>query len=166
MCAQPKTLKRRVALAALPVIALLPLVGCASGGGSQARRDIPHWESLPASQRQIERAGLMTHSGDSEAVIFAPGAEADPAWYTYQRQIAPEYDRRDGALAAGVPDPTAGWYNFPQPARPTLEDRDFFRTSRSPNTFTFPGFDPGHGYRSWHGYRSHRSSPYPRRRVR
>ena len=166
MCAQPKTLKRRVALAALPVIALSPLVGCASGGGSQARRDIPPWESLPASQRQIERAGLMTHSGDSGAVVFAPGAEADPAWYTYQRQIAPEYDRRDSTLAVGTPDPTAGWYNFPQPARPTLEDREFFRTSRSPNTFTFPGFDPGHGYRSGRGHRPHRSSPYPRRRVR
>jgi len=156
-------MNRHVVIAAFPVLVTLMLAGCASSSRHHSRYDIPHWE-IPQCEQQVQREQLMTHSGNSGAVIFAPGAEADPSWYAYQRQIAPEQDRRDGALAVGEPDPTADWYRWPVNEQPTLEDQEYFHSSRNANVYTYPGRD-GHSSRSHRGSsRSH--GVYPRRRVR
>lgn len=162
MAPQLKILNRRVALATLPALATVMLVGCASSGG-HARRDVPEWDTMPYEQ-QAQRAQMMTHSGDSSAVIFSPGAEADPAWYAYQRQVAPQIARRDDDLGVGNPDPTAGWYNWSLPERPSLGDRAYFSTSRNPDSYAYPSRD-----RTVSGSGRHRSSgsySTPRRRVR
>lgn len=160
MCAKPKKMMRHAALAAPCVLVALTMIGCA--GSSQSRRDVPDWQWRELEQQRSE---LMTNSGNTGAVIFAPGAEVAPSWYAYERDLAPEYARRDTALAVGEPDPTAGWYAWPEQQRPSLDDQEYFHTSRNANVYSYPGTD-GHRHRSYHDRRDRRSSPYPRRRVR
>lgn len=164
MFAQLKILKRRASLFALSMLSPLVLVGCASSG--HERRDVPHW-SFYAPEYQHQGEPLMTHSGNSGAVMFAPGAEAGGSFYAYERDLAPEYARRDGALSVGVPDATAGWYAWPEQQRPSLDDQGRFYTSSNPNVYVYPGGDDRR-YHSYYGRRDrgHRGSPYPRRRVR
>ena len=152
---------------ALPVLASLTLVGCASS--QQRTSEIPDWDWGDTDNQQYDRAGLMTHSGDSGAVIFSPGVETEGSWYAYEREYAPEYARRDSELSVRVPDATAGWYAWPEQQRPSLDDRGYFRTSRNPEIYVYPGSDRpaasrpsgnwNRGRRDAHrrgGYRSHR----------
>lgn len=171
MRVQLKNMNRRASIAVLPMLGSLVLVGCASSG--QDRREVPHW-TLDAPQPHHEQQTLMTHSGDSSAVLFAPGAQAGGSEYAYERDLAPEYNRRDGALAVGEPDPTAGWYAWPEQQRPSLDDQGRFYTSSNPNVYVYPGgedhrYNHVYGRRYRHFHRrdyGRRGYPYLRNRVR
>ncbi len=157
MCAQPKNMTTRLAQAALPVLASLTLLGCTSS--AQSRRDVPHWDWHAQLPTQSE--SQMTHSGNSDAVIFAPGVETTGSWYAYERDLAPEYARRDAELAVGEPDPTAGWYAWPEQQRPSLDDQRSFNTSRNPGRYVYPSVDDGR-----RGYSGRTNRFYQRRHVR
>jgi hypothetical protein len=131
MDTQPKISNGIVRLGALTLIAMTAL--SAHAADEEQRR----WKTTPDDHAQ--RRALMTSSGNSSAMLFAPGVRTEGSFYTYERDLAPEFDRRDSQLSLSVPDATAGWYAWPTPARPTLNDRDYFSTSRNPNTFVFPG---------------------------
>lgn len=171
MRSQLQILNRRSGHAALSLLASFALAGCAGGG--QERREVPYW-SLYAPQTEGQPDPLMSHSGNSGAVIFAPGAEAGGSFYAYERDLAPEYARRDGALAVSEADATAGWYAWPEQARPSLDDQGRFYTSSNPNVYVYPGgedrrYSNPYGRRDSYRPRrdhGHRGNDYPRRRVR
>jgi hypothetical protein len=131
MDTQLKNRKRVFCLGALALISMAAL-GAQAGDDEKSR-----WKTTPGDHAQ--RRALMTSSGNSSAAIFAPGVRTEGSFYTYERDLAPEYNRRDSRLSLSVPDATAGWYAWPTPARPDLNDRDYFSTSSNPNTFIFPG---------------------------
>ncbi|MEZ6164824.1 MAG: hypothetical protein R3B67_10350 [Phycisphaerales bacterium] len=141
---------------ALPLLSSFALLGCASS--QQRGEDIPDWDWGNSEIQQGDRASLTTHSGESGAVIFSPGVEAQGSWYAYEREYAPEFNRRDSELSVRIPDATAGWYAWPEQQRPSLDDRGYFRTSNNPETYVFPGSDrpvygrPHYGG-SYHHYR-------------
>lgn len=157
MCAQPKNMTTRAAKAALPVLASLTLLGCASS--AQSRREVPHWNWQ--TQAPIQNQSQMTHSGNTGAVIFSPGVEMAGSWYAYERNLAPEYARRDTELAVGEPDPTAGWYAWPEQQRPSLDDQRSFNTSQNPGRYVYPSVDDGR-----RGYSGRYNRFDQRRRVR
>lgn len=159
------------------MLASLTLVACTEGG--QQRSAIPDWsQDLPRSRSLDE--GAYAHAGNSSAVMFAPGAEQNGSFYAYERDLAPEYARRDGALAISEPDATAGWYAWPEQARASLDDQGRFYTSSNPNVFVFPGghnqytrpyapYNRTRGHRDAgraHGEYGQRGNIAPRRRVR
>jgi len=133
-----KTMNPHAAIPMLSMLGSLVLVGCASAGGQ--RREVPYW-SLNAPGSQMNDTLAMTHSGNSDAVMFAPGTQTDPSFYAYERELTPEYARRDGDLAVSSPDATAGWYAWPEQARPSLDDQGRFYISNNPNVFVYPGGD-------------------------
>ncbi|NQX95802.1 MAG: hypothetical protein HRT64_12940, partial [Erythrobacter sp.] len=143
MNTQSKKMNRLMGSRALLIAGVVSVSAVGALAGDDTRND-RLWKQSPSDQPQ--RAMLMTNSGNSGAVIFSPGVLTTGSWYLYERDLAPEYDRRDNALSLRVPDATAGWYAWPSPPRPSLNDRDYFTTSSNPNTFVFPGVD---GYSSY-----------------
>ncbi len=142
MDTQSKMKNRLLCLGALTLVGTAAC--CASAGDEDQRR----WKTTP-SDHDARRA-LMTSSGNSSAVLFAPGVQTEGSFYTYERDLTPEYGRRDEQLSISVPNATAGWYAWPAQARPSLTDRDYFTVSNNPNTFIFPGTD---GYSSYDQHR-------------
>lgn len=134
-------LKIKNRLLCMGALVLLGTAALGASGGDEPQR---RWKTTPDDH--AARRALMTHSGNSGAVMFSPGVQTEGSYYTYERDLAPEYNRRDEKLAITVPDATAGWYAWPVQSRPSLNDRDFFTTSKNPNTFVFPGTD---GYSSY-----------------
>jgi hypothetical protein len=146
MNAQPKKMNRARMGRALVMLGVLALgTGATIAGDRDADT---RWKTTPDDRAQ--RAALMTSSGNSSAVLFAPGVRTVGSFYTYERDVAPEYDRRDSQLSLSTPDATAGWYAWPSPPRPSLNDRDYFTSSSNPSTFVFPGID---GYSSYDRHR-------------
>ena len=148
MNTQSKIMNRFMGTRALLVAGVVSVsaVGALANDDTNSDR---FWKQSPSDQPQ--RAMLMTNSGNSGAVVFSPGVRTTGSWYLYERDLTPEFDRRDTALSLRVPDATAGWYAWPSPPRPSLNDRDYFTTSSNPNTFVFPGTD---GYSSYDRHQS------------
>lgn len=131
----------------LLVVGMTAVVATFSSGLLGADQDQPRWKTTPSDHAQ--RRALMTSSGNSGAVLFAPGVLSQGSYYTYQRDQSPEYARRDAQLSLTTPDATGGWMAWPAQVRPDLDDRDYFSTSTNPNTFVFPGTG---GYSSYNRY--------------
>ena len=125
-------------------VVALALVGALSSSSLAGDQDERRWKTTPSDH--AARRALMTSSGNSSALMFSPGVQTEGSFYTYERDMAPEFSRRDAQLSISVPNATAGWYAWPVQARPSLNDRDYFTVSSNPNTFIFPGSD---------GYSSH-----------
>jgi len=147
MTLQLKNMNRSVTARALLALGALAICAGSSLAG-EPDQDQRRWKTTPDDHQQ--RAALMTSSGNTGAVLFAPGVRTTGSFYTYERDLAPEFARRDSELSISESDATAGWYAWPTPARPSLNDRDYFTSSSNPATFVFPGSD---GYSSYDRHR-------------
>lgn len=104
----------------------LALGGCASGNYASAG----DWDWTPAPRLQ---AG---NNGSSAAVVVSPGQDAQ--YYSYAYGQSPEFDRRDGSLNIRTNDPYAGWMEFQQVQRPSLENQRSYYISNSPYQYRYP----------------------------
>jgi len=148
---QPKNLTRSAAL----LLLLMVSTGCGQ------KRYAGQWGEVHYGPIDRGAQTLMTHSGNGNAMVFAPGAEAGYSYYGSERSLAAEYDRRDGALSVRVPDPYAGWESFPSPSLPTLDRPRVFYSGRDADRYVYPSVDDGRRPLRHHGHHA-----YPKRRVR
>ncbi|MCR9075752.1 MAG: hypothetical protein NXI07_06915, partial [bacterium] len=84
----------------LPMARALVMLGVVSLGSAALAGDGDgdrRWKTTPDDRPQ--RAALMTSSGNTSAVLFAPGVRTVGSFYTYERDLAPEHDRRDSQLS-------------------------------------------------------------------
>ena len=104
----------------------IALGGCASGEYASAGE----WDWTPPPRLE---AG---NNGSSSAVVVSPGQDAQ--YYSYAYGQSPEYDRRDRSLNIRSNDPYAGWMEFQQTQRPSLEHQRSYYISNSPYQYRYP----------------------------